>query len=325
MHGWAYSPKCVEGLFSEVRMQDLGSSWIHRGGYNGSQYVQEDHSVEREPQTAWERALLLLRATLLPGWQPTASQGLVWAIRGTLVLGVIVLIASAAEKSLWEWLNLLIVPAVLAVGGYLFNSSQNRAAQEAAERRAQDEALQAYLDQMSDMLIATQGPPSLYKAHPGDGLSEVARARTLIVLTRLDGSRKARVLRFLYEAGLITKGKRVLALGTADLRRADLSEAFLAQVDLRTADLGGADLRRTNLHRGYMSGVNLNGADLRGAYLGRTNLNGAYLPGADLSDAKGVTNDQLHKTTRSLERATMPSGQKYEDWLKDKEGTGDDE
>jgi hypothetical protein len=51
--------------------------------------------------------------------------GLVWALRGAVVLGVAVLIASAFDKSLWDWLGLLIVPVVLAIGGYLFNSSQN--------------------------------------------------------------------------------------------------------------------------------------------------------------------------------------------------------
>ena len=68
-------------------------------------------------------------------------------------------------KTLWDWMDLLIVPIVLAIGGYLFTRSENRATQAtaerqhratqaAAERRAQEEALQGYLDQMSDMLIA---------------------------------------------------------------------------------------------------------------------------------------------------------------------------
>src|ERR687898_477166 len=38
-------------------------------------------------------------------------------------------------RTLWDWLGLLIVPVVLAIGGYLFNSSQNRATQEATDER----------------------------------------------------------------------------------------------------------------------------------------------------------------------------------------------
>jgi len=132
-----------------------------------------------------------------------------------------------SSKTLWDWLKLLIVPAVLAVGGYLFTRSENRATQAVAERRAQDEALQAYLDQMSAMLIPNQDQPSLYEAHPGDRLSSMARARTLTVLPRLDDHRKGRVVQFLNEAGLIANGRPVLDLGGADLQRAHLFEADL--------------------------------------------------------------------------------------------------
>lgn len=62
----------------------------------------------------------------------------------------------SSAKTLWDWLDLLIVPVVLAIGGYLFTRSENRATHAAAERRAQDEALQAYLDQMSAMLIPNE-------------------------------------------------------------------------------------------------------------------------------------------------------------------------
>ncbi len=43
----------------------------------------------------------------------------------------------------------------------------------------------------------------------------------------------------------------------------------------------------------------------------------AKLDGADLTGARNVTEHQLD-TCESLEGATMPDGQKYEDWLKSK-------
>jgi uncharacterized protein YjbI with pentapeptide repeats len=51
-------------------------------------------------------------------------------------------------------------------------------------------------------------------------------------------------------------------------------------------------------------------------------LRGANLQGAILQGAK-VTANQLG-VTRSLKDATMPDGQKYEDWIKVKEGSGKD-
>jgi hypothetical protein len=201
-------------------------------------------------------------------------------------------------KTLWDWLDLLIVPIVLAIGGFLFTRSETRATQAAAERRAQEGALQAYLDHMSAMLLPNKDQPSLYRAHPGDSLSSVARARTLTVLPRLDGDRKARVVQFLYESGLIAKGRAVL-----DLWGADLPEA-----KLRMAKLSGADLSRTDL----------SGADLSNAALSLADLSNANLYRADLTSADGITNEELEQQAASLEGATMPNGQKYEDWLKSK-------
>ncbi len=71
----------------------------------------------------------------------------------------------------------------------------------------------------------------------------------------------------------------------ANLSGACLSGACLSRVDLSGADLSGANLYGTdlfdaNLFRTHLSGANLSGADLSGA-----NLSGADLSGADLSYA----------------------------------------
>jgi uncharacterized protein YjbI with pentapeptide repeats len=272
-------------------------------------------------------------------------------------------------KNLWDWLDLLIVPIVLAIGGYLFTSSENRRTREdadeqrqldrqLADERRQDEALQAYLDQMSDMLIPKQDQPSLYDEKPPDSLRTVARARTLTVLPRLAGDRKARVIQFLYESRLITKDRVIVVLTGADLSGADLSgadltdaaligtdmsEVVLSGADLRayvadpigadlsdyfdllreakrnTANLLRADLRNVSLRRAILIAANLHGTDLRGA-----NLRGADLDWANLSRTKGITNEELEQQAASLKGATMPNGQKYEDWLKDREGSKED-
>ena len=76
----------------------------------------------------------------------------------------------------------------------------------------------------------------------------------------------------------------------ADLRRADLSGAYLSRADLSGAYLSGAYLSGAYLSGAYLSGAdlsgaNLSGADLSGAYLSGADLSGAYLRGADLSGA----------------------------------------
>ena len=310
-------------------------------------------------------------------WRRPTRRQLLWAGAsvGLVLLTIAVLIGYRYDITLWDWLKLLVVPAVIAGGGVWFNRQQRERELEIAERRAQDEALQAYLDQMSGMLLPNKEQPSLYKARPGDSLSSVARARTLTVLPRLDGERKARVVQFLYESGLISKDRPVLVLNGAALREATLNVAnlrgaVLVEVDLGGAALGGADLReaslvlanlsgadlsraslgsanlrwanlsRANLSRAYLSEAYLGGANLRGAGLseaslskadlggadlveadlGGADLGGADLRGADLTDAE--VNVELVRQVLdscSLESATLPNGQKYEDWLNDNE------
>jgi uncharacterized protein YjbI with pentapeptide repeats len=190
---------------------------------------------------------------------------------------------------------------VLAGVGLWFNRQQREQELQTADRRAQDEALQAYVDQMSGMLIPNTEQPSLYNASPGDNLSSVARARTLTALPRLAGDRKARVVQFLYESGLIYKEHTFL-------NESDLIERRHNIVSLRGANLSEANLR----------GDNLRDANLRDANLRDANLNVADLRGAILSEAKGWT-EELLAAAKSLTGATMPDGQKYEDWLKSKD------
>jgi hypothetical protein len=177
-----------------------------------------------------------------------------------------------------------------------------------AEQRAQDEALQAYLDQMGSLLLEKD----LRTSEEGSEVRTLAEARTLTALQRLDADHNRIILRFLREAKLIHGGRSVVRLTFADLKGADLRGADLNSIDLEGADLRGGDLRGANLSHTYLHQAHLEGA----------NLQGADLRGAVLTDAK-VIEEQLAEA-RSLEGVTMPDGQKYEDWLKSKgrEGVG---
>ncbi len=68
------------------------------------------------------------------------------------------------QKTLWDWLQLLIIPAVLALAGYVINLTISRSEQEATKQRAKTEqgiaqdnqretALQEYIDKMSELVF----------------------------------------------------------------------------------------------------------------------------------------------------------------------------
>src|SRR5215207_1614625 len=192
-------------------------------------------------------------------WQPSRWRRIgmqaLWFVGIVVAISAVVFVINRffVHRPLWDWLELLIVPAVLAGGGLWFNAQQREREQRIANERAQDEALQAYLDQMSDLLIPNEDRPSLYDESPPDSLRTVARARTLTVLPRLDGDRKARVVQFLHEAGLISGQRPVLDLRIANLSEADLSWATLSYADLSEANLSNANLEDVDLW-----GANLN-------------------------------------------------------------------
>lgn len=196
------------------------------------------------------------------------------------------------QKTLWDWLELLLIPLVLATGGLWFSQAERRSEQAIAERHAereraiadaeaQEAALQAYLEQMSELLI----DKNLRTSTPKDEVRAVARAWTLTVLRRLKGERKGTVVRFLYESGLILRENTIVSLAGANLveanlhganlYKANLFEADLRRADLREADLGEADLRhlrhqRTTQSFGViMGGANLSEADLHGSTYNR--------------------------------------------------------
>jgi uncharacterized protein YjbI with pentapeptide repeats len=316
-------------------------------------------------------------------------------VAATLVLSllvVIVLLRTGGAKAVSD--NAALIGALVALGGVFtaqmvsiaLEDGRTREARELEAQRADDAALQNYIEQVGTLLIEQP----LREAGLGDNLSTVVRAQTLSVLEGMEPERKQILLLFLYESGLIRKDKPVIILAAANLSLAALSEANLngaylfkailygthlvgaylvgahlseanlsganlvgahlseAALDeadlsapdwpdeatnLTSADLSGATLWGANLHGAnlyktnlYWAGLNeanlrdanLSEANLRGANLYEADLNGAYLIEADLSGVTGITSEELQQQAANLEGATMPNGQKYEDWLKDK-------
>ena len=210
-------------------------------------------------------------------------------------------------KTLWDWMELLVIPAVLGVGALLFNWSErknerkiaeerNKHDQEIAADRMRETALQTYIDRMTELLLEKD----LRKSKPEDEVRDVARTRTLTTLRILDPVRKGLLVRFLSEADLIKNDKPVIDLSGADLNNIRLSGADLKEVNLSQAFMTKANLDETRLSMSNLSGAQLIGAhlyfdrldkadlsraNLSEADLGRADLHGADLSGAYLIDA----------------------------------------
>src|SRR2546421_2215066 len=117
-----------------------------------------------------------MEARLLAWWQKAKKPLEVFCIIVGCILAIALLVVIALTyifnvnvpglhaKTLWDWLQLLIIPAVLAIGGYLFSFTNSRNERKAADKHNQTErdialdnqhesALQEYIDKMSGLLL----------------------------------------------------------------------------------------------------------------------------------------------------------------------------
>ena len=186
-------------------------------------------------------------------------------------------------KTLWDWMQLLFIPVVLAIAGFWFSHRERKAAElriendkKAAELRAKadreiekkrdesahnlalntqrEDRLQKYLDSMSQLLLAN----GLRKSEINDEVRNIARARTLTVLYQLDQERKRNVLQFLYETNLISKH---VDGNIVNLERIDFSGG-----DYSLLTLCDANLQKILIWKSIMQLMDLRGADLTEAW-----------------------------------------------------------
>ncbi len=210
-------------------------------------------------------------------------------------------------KTLWNWLQLAIIPVALAIAGFWLNRIQKDRDQKAEEAQKQREegaakerekleresrkdnqheaALQAYIDKMSELLLHEKiREPVFEPVLHFDARNEaqhIARAKTLTVLSKLDASRKRSVIQFLHESDLISKSdpssktECIVHLHATDLN--GLNGADLSGADLSGLPLGFSDLHKVNLKKANLSKAILSETDLSGAVLSEANLREARL------------------------------------------------
>lgn len=215
------------------------------------------------------------------------------------------------NQPLWDWLDLLLIPAVLGVSVFLFNLAlQRRQTQLAKEERETDreiarqenetdreigreqsreETHRLYLDTMQRLVLENG------LRHGADTeVRTIARARTLAVIRTLQGSpdRINHVVEFLKESHLldtIDYGKPIespaVTLARADFTGIDLQNVNLNKVNLRSCKFVSANLEATRLTDTCLEEADLLNVNLRHADLTDAHLEGASMRCANLRQA----------------------------------------
>ncbi len=223
-------------------------------------------------------------------------------------------------KTLWDWLELLIIPFVLAFLVYWFNRQERRYEIRIAEQRTQlereltrdrseESALQKYLTEMSEFLINGK----LWDSSPNDEVRFIAQLKTVTLLRLLSKDRRNIVFQFIQDAGLgkflmvrakvrflDLSGSRILGISfnNADLTGTIFKDSTLVAVDLSKANLAGSNFQNT-----YLTGVDFTEANLSkrsfvDIRLGKKNVSGPIkskedelLDGADFNGARFIAVD----------------------------------
>jgi hypothetical protein len=150
-------------------------------------------------------------------------------------------------NTVWDWLSLLFTPVAVGMATIAFTVQQSRQDLEESERqrqldlqnadiRQQENALEAYLDHISHLLLEND----LKQSPPDSAVCEVARARTLATLQRVGPGHRDAILRFLSETGLRDKVGPTGELSEATVGEAKSRPAGEAQQALKQVRTLGA-------------------------------------------------------------------------------------
>ncbi|MCA1903399.1 MAG: pentapeptide repeat-containing protein [Cyanobacteria bacterium KgW148] len=208
------------------------------------------------------------------------------------------------DNKFWEWVGGLDwergVPGAIGAAGQVIiailavwvASRQNEITEKLTSQQniiTQQQTIDAYFQGISDLVIDEEGQMEDWPLE-----RVIAEARTAALLGRVDSGGRAKVIRFLSSANLLTPLKRDGLLGRPILDGSggyviDL-EHGVRVINLSTM-LAGQDLSRTDLRRAILSGANMirtnfEFTNLAGADFTGTILIGANLRGTDLSNVK---------------------------------------
>lgn len=169
-------------------------------------------------------------------------------------------------------------------------------------RITQQQTIDSYFQGVSDLALNDEG---LLEDWPQE--RAIAEGRTAALLSSVDASGKAQIIRFLSQARLLTPLMRDRHLGRPIFDgkggyaedRAHGTRVIDLGVMLACADLSGNDLRWTELSNANLVKANLQNCDLVKANLSRTILYEANLSGADLKGTRFFYGQVENVTPRS--------------------------
>jgi uncharacterized protein YjbI with pentapeptide repeats len=249
-------------------------------------------------------ATVLILAGVLVYWAVNPNNSPVWTGFGAYLEKE----NEHGVKTLWDWLDLLIIPIVIAFFAWIFKEADKEKTTKQEREKTYENILESFINIMTKLLLEN----NLGGIDTTTETVAVARTRVILALSNLDRARKGQIIQFLYESGLINLNPKLKILG-ADLNYAILDGILLFESEIRGVYFTGASLKHANLTKGVFVGCDFTNADLSGCLVNdsdfsytnltnaklknlnliNVNLEGADLTGADLKGSK-IKQSQLN-------------------------------
>lgn len=237
------------------------------------------------------------------------------------------------DKNLWDWMQLLILPLLVAAGGLLLDRQIDQREEDRAKIRSDQETLKLYYDQMktyterinplllrlSQIKDIEKGKKfqdkelddieeSLIKVKPD---LETIKSLTLTVLDELDSEHKSQIIRYLYNIGVIrleiprkiTNSNDKSCSRTS--RQGQDNYLYESAIQLDGVDLSGIDFINKKIKFVNFCGVSLKRAKFINSDLSYANINQADLSEANLDGAifSGIEFDNVEKIDKKYRLA----------------------
>lgn len=247
-------------------------------------------------------------------------------------------------KSLWDWLELLVVPASLAFLFWTLENREDKVSREISIDQFRENLLNEYFNTMGR--LENQGYFNLTQADENSGIKpqpseNIGWFRTVSITQHLDPKRKRLVLEFLYYSNLLFHhGYHINLLGSnfsnGDYERIFLNSTNLCEVNFENsnfykAHLDNALFRASNLKNTDFRQSTLIGADFSGADLSGAKFDDAFIPNTNFSNLTDLTNVSFNnasiqrcnffnslldenqlKNAKSLAGTLLPDGSLYD-------------
>lgn len=141
-------------------------------------------------------------------------------------------------KTLWDWLDLLIVPASIGIIGWIYKEYEKSKEERRLKEDKYSDTLDSYFKVMTDLMLNSKLPKNKQSR-------KIARTRTIVALENLDGERKGQIFQFLKETKLLDK---------IDILGANFSEGDFEGLVFRNQILKGINFKNSNFDNSYLDG-----------------------------------------------------------------------